>query len=83
MIERVWATTVGAEDCQNIFPDGRDDVICDMCFYVITGLHMHIEVVSGTPDEMDYDVHIHGFCSEECAGRWIAGEPVLANRIVT
>lgn len=76
--ERIWATTVGAEDC----PDILDGVICDMCCRAITGLHMHIEAV-GTPHEMDDDVHVRGFCSEECAGRWAAGEPVLAERIVT
>ena len=80
-VERIWATTVGAEDCQTL-PDDPD-VICDICCHAITGLHMHIETVCGTPNEMDYDVHVHGFCSEECAGRWVAGEPVLAHRIVT
>lgn len=77
--ERIWATTVGAYDCQG-FPE---DVICDMCGIAITGLHMHVEIATGEPHEMDYDIRVHGFCSEECAGRWAAGESIVADRIVT
>ncbi len=79
MTDRVWATTIGAEDCY-VLPDDRD-VICDMCGLLITGLHMHVDRegrnVFGSRQP------ILGFCSEACAGRWVAGETVVAERIVT
>ncbi len=71
-VDRSWATTVGAEDCGG--PELSSGP-CDMCGISIIGLHIHAQVERGD--------RVLGFCSEECAGRWNAGEPIAADRIVT
>lgn len=68
--ELVWSTIVGAEDCD------WGPAPCSMCLTLISGLHIHVIPDFGTP-------LILGFCSEECAGRWSAGEPLAAERITT
>lgn len=78
MSDRIWATTPGADDCwRSILDPGPP---CDMCGDRIVGLHMHVETDS--PDASDPRRTL-GFCSEACAGRWTAGEPVVADRIVS
>lgn len=69
---RVWVTTIGADDC------GGPELSagpCDMCGIPIIGLHMHAQAERGD--------RVLGFCSEECAGRWVAGEQLGFDRIAT
>ena len=99
MSDRIWATTVGADDCA-AFEDTSGIATsafapCSMCAGLIAGLHIHVEVTRASTDGEWTAAEAHiwekliglrivlGFCSEECAGRWRSGEPLAADRIVT
>ncbi len=73
MSDRIWAATPGVGDC-HLDASGTGPP-CDMCGEPTVGLHIHIETTG--PSGLR---RILGFCSEECAGRWVAGEKVTADR---
>ncbi len=69
---RVSAATSRTEECPG--PPAR----CSMCATWLPDPHIHAQCAQDGGLSPSY-----GFCSEECAGRWVAGETVVAERIVT
>jgi hypothetical protein len=69
---RVSAAVSRTEECPG------PPAYCSMCGSRLPDPHIHAQSVQG-----DGLSPCYGFCSEECAGRWVAGEPVVADRRVT